>query len=506
MPDSSLEKRKPTLADQHWRATLRSRRAEQLNADMVSALEQGDSWRFRMLMQVPAQWSRNDEILRMAVKHGRLDMLLELVKNDPEWTDKANMHRLGEIAAENGHTGVVRHLVEECGLDVHYYSEEMLRVAVKKGHADVVRFLLSKEADPTVWTNEPIRDAAENGHLEIVRLLLDAGADINAHNYHGSVLCLAVSSANKELVEFLLDRGADISAEGFSAFVRAGAEGRLDMLQLFLDRKVDANAKNGEAFISAIINHHTDAAELLLAQGADVNAQGGKALRHAAGQGMTEEAEFLLRHRANPNAYEYRETPLTEAVRNNNGSMVRLLMKHGADHTTLQGEAWSIARRNRSRPMLRAIVEGFRAQLAETRHAKFDEFNRSFTGSYSLDDLRGKRGDSGETGLVIAAQTGKFSELVRRATAGKLTGDDLYHPDDSIDTVFSHLQRHKALQDFFAPALWADRPYEVKDVISQLPEPCQKRIQLGPIANELNYRELRKKAANSAPALKPPKK
>ncbi len=500
------DNKKPSLADHHWRATLRMRGADQLNTDMVAALEQNDSWRFRMLMQVPADWSRNDTILRTAVEHGRIDMFKEMVRNDPEWADKTNMNRLGEDAASAGNVEFLKFFIEECALDVHYYNEEMLRTAVKKGHEAAVRYLLSKDADATTWSNDPIREAAENGSLAIVKLLLDAGADINAHNYGGSVLSKAVSSQNLALVEFLLDKGADVQANDYSGFIEAGRSGSVEMLQLFLDRKIDANAKNGEAFVAALSNKNFDTASLLLAHGADVNAQNGKALRDAARANEQETAEYLLQHRANPNVHEYRETPLVQAVRQRHGDMVRLLMKYGADHTVLQSEAWTAARRERNSGMVRAIVEGYRGQLADTRLRKFDEFNQTFTGAYTLDDLRTTKGPSGDTGLLIAAQTGKFADIVGRATSGKLTGDDLFHPDDRIDMVFSHLAQHKALQDFFHPSFWADRVYEVKEVVAMLPEQYQKKIQLGPIANEINYRELRKKAANGANGLKPPPK
>lgn len=500
------DNKKPSLADHHWRATLRSRGADQLNADMIAALEQNDEWRFKMLMQVPADWSRNDNILRTAVQHGRMEMFREMVKTDSEWSDKTNLHRLGEDAAIAGDVGFLKFFIEECALDVHYYNEEMLRTAVKNGREDAVRYLLSKDADAAVWSNEPVRDAAENGNLPIVKILLDAGADINAHNYGGSVLSKAVQSGNLALVEFLLDKGADMQANEYSGFIEAARSGAPEMLQLFLDRKIDANAHNGEAFVAALANKNFDTASLLLAHGADINAQNGRALRDAARDNEQETAEYLLQHRANPNVHEYRETPLVHAVRRHHGDMVKLLMKYGADHTVLQSEAWTVARRERNSGMVRAIVEGYRGQLADTRLKKFDEFNRTFPAAYTIDDLRNTKGPSGDTGLLIAAQTGKFADLVGRATSGRLTGEDLFHPDDRIDMVFSHLAQHKALQDFFHPSFWADRVYEVKEVVAMLPEQYQKKIQLGPIANEINYRELRKKAANAGSGLKPPPK
>ncbi len=64
----------------------------------------------------------------------------------------------------------------------------MLRNAVNKGHEDIVRYLISKEADVKAWNNDPIRTAAENGHLGIVKLLVEAGAELNSGYYGGDTL------------------------------------------------------------------------------------------------------------------------------------------------------------------------------------------------------------------------------------------------------------------------------------------------------------------------------
>lgn len=503
-PDVKPAPEKPSLADLHWRATLRSRKRDDLDNDMVAAIETNNSWRFGMLMQVDAAWGHNERVLRAAISHGRDQMFETITTKDPGWIDHINAHSLANEAAQNGHLGFVKLFVEKHSVDIHTYSDELLRNAVGKGHEDVVGYLLSKGADAKAWSNDPIRTAAENGHLGIVKLLVAAGADINAGYYGSDVLGRAVGSGNAALVEYLLDNGADIKADKHSAFIHAAREGKKDMVQLFLDRKVDANAEDGDAFVSAVSNQKFDTAELLLNKGASIDAQHGKALRHAAWHNDRAGAEFLLNRGANPNAYDNRETPLTEAIRAGSPEMIKLLMRHGADYMALQGAAWEEIKRKRDRKVTRAFVEGAREAVVHMQDIKLAEFAGNFgKQAYTLDDLRNTKGPSGDTGLLIAAQTGKFADIVRNAKGGKLKGEDLYHPDDRIDTVFSMLLKQKKLQDFFHPGFWADRPYEVKDVISQLPEKYQKRVRLGPIANEMNYRELKKKAANTNISLKP---
>jgi hypothetical protein len=48
-----------------------------------------------------------------------------------------------------------------------------VREAARKGHLEVIRFVLTLPAvDPAARSNEAIRMASENGHLEVVKILI----------------------------------------------------------------------------------------------------------------------------------------------------------------------------------------------------------------------------------------------------------------------------------------------------------------------------------------------
>ena len=89
-------------------------------------------------------------------------------------------------AAEHGHEGTVRTLLEE-GARVQIttnYNQTPLLLAAKQGHTTVVELLLNEgDMDPNA-RNEggqtPLLCAAKRGHEQVVKLLLDRGANTNA--------------------------------------------------------------------------------------------------------------------------------------------------------------------------------------------------------------------------------------------------------------------------------------------------------------------------------------
>ena len=93
-----------------------------------------------------------------------------------------------------------------------------LTLAAVFGHADAVRVLLERRADPNLRARHehiqvmPIHAAAAGDRVEIIRMLVDAGADIEATQPGGATaLMSAAQNGNAEAVDLLLERGADRS-------------------------------------------------------------------------------------------------------------------------------------------------------------------------------------------------------------------------------------------------------------------------------------------------------
>jgi uncharacterized protein len=158
------------------------------------------------------------------------------------------------IATENGHTAIVRVLLDR-GAAIEAkdkYGRTALLVAAKEGHTETVGLLLDRGAAieaKNSGDSTGLIVAAEQGHTETVRLLLDRGAAIEAKNSAGNTaLMLATAfSGHTATVRLLLGRGAAIEAksnDGWTALIWAAHTGRTATVRLLLERGADVEAKD----------------------------------------------------------------------------------------------------------------------------------------------------------------------------------------------------------------------------------------------------------------------
>jgi ankyrin repeat protein len=100
-------------------------------------------------------------------------------------------------------------------------DESPLMLAALRGHLDVCKLLITRDADVNKpgWT--PLHYAATGGHIDVMRLLLDNHAYIDAASPNGSTpLMMASMYGTIDSVKLLLEAGADPSlknVQGLSA-------------------------------------------------------------------------------------------------------------------------------------------------------------------------------------------------------------------------------------------------------------------------------------------------
>jgi hypothetical protein len=115
-------------------------------------------------------------------------------------------------------------------------DESPLMMASIKGHTDLVKLLIAKDADvnKTGWT--PLHYAASRAQKTIIEILLDHSAYIDAESPNGSTpLMMAAMYGNADCVRLLLEAGADPTLKNelrLSALNFAQRAGRDDSVAL----------------------------------------------------------------------------------------------------------------------------------------------------------------------------------------------------------------------------------------------------------------------------------
>jgi len=259
-----------------------------------------------------------------------------------------------------------------------------LWTASQNGSAAMVKRLLEAGANPNLALlagETPVMIAARSGYPEVVELLLAKNANPNAHGARGqTALMWAVAEKHPDVVKVLLAHGADIKARsdvwtdvmavpphsilaynkaiphgGETALMFAARVGDLASAKLLVAAGANVNDTDAWGVSATVLAVHSDfreLAELLLEKGADPNqaAAGFTALHEAIMRRDEKMVTALLDHGAYPNAplrtwtptrrsskdYHFDPaivgaTPFWLAARFTQPSVMRLLVKHGAD-------------------------------------------------------------------------------------------------------------------------------------------------------------------------------
>ncbi|CAN7438403.1 ankyrin repeat domain-containing protein [Peribacillus frigoritolerans] len=131
--------------------------------------------------------------------------------------DKKSVNKAIRNAIKLGDINEVKHLI---GDDKEILSTmtsfgTWLHVAAKKGHLEMVEYLINKgidiDARGGTFDASALNLAAGAGHLEIVKYLIEAGAELDESLAKRNPLFGAIYGGHKEVVELLVEKGIDIS-------------------------------------------------------------------------------------------------------------------------------------------------------------------------------------------------------------------------------------------------------------------------------------------------------
>lgn len=177
------------------------------------------------------------------------------------------------LAVEGNNAEVVKFVLSK-DADPRTDNSRALSAAVDKRNAGIVRLLLDKGADPNaevglfasmrskkgVESGRPLFSAAVRGDTEIVRLLLEKGADPNADMYKKTILHNVTDDRHIEIMKLLIAKGADVDKRLFgntdTPLMTAARAGQVEAVRVLLVAKADVTTKNtprGLGLISSLV-------------------------------------------------------------------------------------------------------------------------------------------------------------------------------------------------------------------------------------------------------------
>lgn len=152
--------------------------------------------------------------LGLAIVRG-FDGIVALYDQPGDMKEKAGPHGMAlHVAAAHGKADyVARFVAQKASVDALSEGLSPLVHAIVKGHADVVKQLLTAGADPNLIGRDGVRPlslAAMLGREDIVTQLLEAGAKLEATNPQGGTALRGAADEGKlDVVRLLVKKGAN---------------------------------------------------------------------------------------------------------------------------------------------------------------------------------------------------------------------------------------------------------------------------------------------------------
>lgn len=150
------------------------------------------------------QKTPEEEALLFAAQQGDLAQVTSLLKQgtSPNWSGAYSKFKPITVAAANGHTDVVKALIQ-AGADINLINQiTPLEAACMRGHLPIVQMLVKAGAYLDLGT--PLISASEHGFADIVSLLLKKGAYTLSRNDEGlTALDLAKKAGHQNIVQLL---------------------------------------------------------------------------------------------------------------------------------------------------------------------------------------------------------------------------------------------------------------------------------------------------------------
>ncbi|KAI4614052.1 hypothetical protein J4E80_006742 [Alternaria sp. BMP 0032] len=283
-----------------------------------------------------AAFSGNTEAVRLLIERGA-----SIDPNEEYFYGSA----LG-AAARRGHADVVRHLLSQSwnlSRPMKTYGS-FLNAAATYNHLEVFEILLEKE-ERVLVLEQALQAAAQRGYDAIVNAVLEKESKVpSCIIRYQRAFSLAAFYGRTEILKLLHPKGID-QTQLDEALYQATDNEHLETVELLLDFGANPDTEGptyGFALAASAYDGTADIMKALLDKGADVNKRGGDygtCIQAAAWHGDADNVRLLLERGAklNTEPIGYYGTELQAAVHTGDEDTIRLLIEEGADVNAFGG-------------------------------------------------------------------------------------------------------------------------------------------------------------------------
>ncbi|XP_038061254.1 ankyrin repeat domain-containing protein 17-like isoform X2 [Patiria miniata] len=260
-------------------------------------------------VNMPADSFESPLTLAACGGHTKLaDLLIERGANIEEVNDEGYTPLME--AAREGHEEMVALLMAQ-DANINAQTEETqetaLTLACCGGFLDVAKFLIDVGADIELGCSTPLMEAAQEGHVELVKFLLSKNANVRAVTATGdTALTYACENGHTDVADVLLAAWADLEHEsegGRTPLMKAARAGHLCTVQYLITKGAEVNRATSN-------NDHT-------------------VLSLACAGGHLSVVELLLEHAANPShKLKDNSTCLIEAAKGGHSGVMSLILNY----------------------------------------------------------------------------------------------------------------------------------------------------------------------------------
>jgi len=328
MTDANWEGLASLLLTKGARPNQRNQRGE---SALSIAQRRSDASLERILQQAGARMERAytslsvDAALIKAARLGDIEKIETLTDQgtNPNIRNRAGITPL-LAATFNNHLGAVEVLVAK-GADVNLVPFGLKKYAFAASAASLKDHELMESASKG---DAALLVAVRKGHAKIVEFLIASGADVSSANRRGDMpIFVAATAGRADIVSMLLTSGVATDTL------------EIERLTVSMTNALEAMGRN-TPLITAAQAGHRDVVQVLLKWKASPNHQGflnKTALLWAAERGYVPVVELLLDAGADPNIHDIEGlSPLMVAARNGNERLTNILLNHDADPNIVQ--------------------------------------------------------------------------------------------------------------------------------------------------------------------------